>query len=381
MRILHVINSLAGSGGAEHGLVREVVELADEHDQLVVRMFEPNHLEQALRRRGVMVRSLGLESANAGWNWPVGVDRLLSVIREFQPEILHSSLFSGNLVCQIAGRISRLPVVSTFTLSGDVRLLRSYQPGAASARASVLRRIAAMAASSPGITFRALTEDALETNCRLLRIDPRRCRVIPRGIPNDLRPTPLKTRAQLGLPDGIPLLVNVGRQTAQKGHPVLIEVFRRILAHEDAHLVIVGREGDSSRQIKGLLSEYGLEERVTLTGYTPDVFHYLCHAEVFVFPSFMEGLGTAVLEAMSLGVPVVASDIPPIREITNDGALARLVPAGDAAAFAIAVEDALTMNRDVVSEARNWVDERYSIGAVTKRLDQLLRAAAMPEHA
>ena len=115
---------------------------------------------------------------------------------------------------------------------------------------------------------------------------------------------------------------------AQKGQLALLEAFRVIRHSVPSYLVMLGRQGDMSEVLRQQIDEMGLSESVSIVGYTPDVAHYLEHASVFVFPSFMEGLGTSVIEAMSFDIQVVAFDIPPVREITDDGRLARLVPVG-----------------------------------------------------
>ena len=119
MRVLHVINSLGASGGAEHGLVREIGLLSDGFEHRVVRLFEKDQLGADLEALGIGVEPLGLNSSRAGWNWPLATERLVRVIRDFVPDVIHSSLFSANLVAQFAGKRASVPVLSTFTLSGD----------------------------------------------------------------------------------------------------------------------------------------------------------------------------------------------------------------------------------------------------------------------
>jgi len=174
VKVLHVINSLGGSGGAEHGLVREVTRFGDGVDQKVVRLFSKDHLDADLEEAGIEVIALGLDSDRAGWKLPAAVSRLLSVARGERPDVIHSSLFTANLVAQVAGRLRGTPILSTFTLSGSEDLLRRFQPGAASRRAAMLREIAAYAARGKGVWFRALTMDALATNCELLGVQPER---------------------------------------------------------------------------------------------------------------------------------------------------------------------------------------------------------------
>lgn len=370
-----MINSLGGSGGAEHGLVREVTRFSADTEQKVVRLFERDHLDDQLTSAGIEVIGLGLNGGRAGWNWPYAARRLGGIIETYRPDVIHSSLFTANLVAQMAGRRARVPVVSTLTLSGDVELLRRYQPGADSWRASALRRLAARMARHPSIRFRALTQDALATNCALLGVPPTRATVIPRGIELDLLPIERKSRWDLGLPDAEFLLVNVGRQTAQKGHISLLDAFEIVRKEAHAHLAIVGREGDSTERLRDVIEERELGPHVTLVGYSPDVHHYMAHADVFVFPSFMEGLGTAVVEAMAMGLPVVAYNIPPVREITDDGRVAHLVELGDSEAFARAVLEVLVDGVDMGKQLE-WVERHFAIDEVASRVEELLARVA-----
>ena len=223
------------------------------------------------------------------------------------------------------------------------------------------------------IAFRALTEDAKLTNASLLNIPLERVSVIPRGVPEDLVPSSPKTRAALGLPDERPLLVNVGRHTAQKGHAHLIKAFAAVQRETGAHLAMCGRQADTYQSTLALIDELGLGEHVTIFGQTPLVHHVVAAADVFVFSSVMEGLGTAVLEAMAIGTPVVAFDIPPVREATGDGKYAWLVPVGNEDALAQRVIEAVEGGAsEVAQRAQAFVADNRSVESVAHRVEELL---------
>ena len=374
-----MIDSLGGSGGAENGLVREAPLLGDGFDQRVVKLFTRDHLSPALRSVGIDVISFDFPANRAGWLWPMAVLRLVAVIREFRPDVIHSSLFISNMVSQLAARLTDTPVVSTFTLSGDEELLRTTQPGGGSVRAALLRRIAGLAARTEHARFRALTDDAKTTNSALLGVEPARVVVIPRGVPLNLIPERPKSREDLGLPADGMIVLNVGRQTAQKGHTHLLSSMAMLLrSGMSCHLVVVGRSGEASEAIREAIDNHDLGDHVTLVGYTPDVAHFYAHASLFAFSSLMEGLGTAVLEAMASQIPVVAFDIPPVREITDDGRLARLVPVADEEAFALAMREVLEgEGASRVQPAYEWVATHHSLPAVATRLAGLLEEVAL----
>ncbi|MDH4117627.1 MAG: glycosyltransferase [Acidimicrobiia bacterium] len=376
VRVLHVVDSLAGSGGAEHGLVREMTRFSSSVEHHVVRLFERDELQPVLEDAGIGVTALGFAAASASRTFPLAARRLASVIRGERPDVVHTSLFIGNLVGQIAARASGVPVLSTFVLSGDLTLLKATQPGAASVKAALMRRLSAASARASRARFRALSEHAKATNCALLGVPLDRVEVIPRGVPEPIRN--LMPRRVLGLPESVPLIVNVGRVAAQKGQVHLLRSFAMLArVHGDAQLVIVGRPGDAGDAVASEIARLGLSNRVTMLGYTPHARHVIAHAAVFAFSSVMEGLGTAVVEALMAGVPVVAFDIPAVREATDGGRAAVLVPVGAEEVFAHELSRALdgAMAAEAAHGAR-FASSRGDLDAVAHRLEALLRRVA-----
>lgn len=379
MRLVHVINSLSASGGAEQGLVREITRFTSSVEHLVVRLYQPDRLEAKVVDAGIESVCLGLDSGHSGWNWPVGVSRLGRQLERFAPDVVHSSLASANLISQLAARRFSLPVLSTFTLSGDPALMRHYQPGAGSRRARLLRKIERLAARGRHVWFRALTADAKETNVLAAGLDPDRVTVIPRGVPIPDLSLPAPHREELGLPADEAVVLNVGRQTAQKGHADLVSAFASVRASVPVHLVILGREGDGTRALQEAIMREQIAEHVTVIPYSDRPYDYYRTANVFAFSSLMEGLGTAVLEAMACAVPVVSYDIPPVREVAGGGRYAKLVPAGDFEGFASALKMMVENPRSVASmtdRARENVISNYSLDTVALQLQDRLRELA-----
>lgn len=374
MRILHVIDSLSASGGAEQGMVREITRFRGV-EQEVALLYDRTDLVPELDAAGIPWVVLGLAEGTGSRAWPAVLPRLRGLVRSFRPDVIQSSLFLGNIVAQLVGRSAGIPVVSNLVLSGDPDQLRAFQPGAGTRRAALLRSVAGWAARSRHVTFRALTEEVKQTNAALLGVDPERITVVPRGVPSPVG-GPSATRADLGLPEG-PIVVNVGRLAAQKGQVYLVEAFARVRAAVPAaHLVILGREGPARPEIEERVERLGLGSVIHFLGHSTRVPDYLAHAHVFAFPSVMEGLGTSVVEAMAVGVPIVAFDIAPVREATADGRYGKLVPVGDVEALAGAIIPLLQGERVVDTAARDWVAGHHDLGVVASRVLALLRAAA-----
>jgi glycosyltransferase involved in cell wall biosynthesis len=203
-----------------------------------------------------------------------------------------------------------------------------------------------------------------------LRLPDNKVTVIERGRRPETLPivSPARraaARDKLGLPVDAEVLVSVGRQEYQKGHRYSLVAVRELSDRPDLVLLVAGRTGNESDELQQILT--GMPEtaaRVQLLGHRPDVAEVLAAADLFVFPSLFEGMPGAVIEAMASGLPIVASDIEPVREVVDIGANAVLVAPRDASALAAAVrellDDRLRMD-DMGNRSREIFEERFTI--------------------
>jgi len=143
-------------------------------------------------------------------------------------------------------------------------------------------------------------------------------------------------RPALGLPPGTPLAVTTGALVAHKDHATMAEAAALAAADRpDLHWAIAG-EGPVRPKLEELIRELGVADRVHLLGHVEDASGLVKAADLFVMSSAEEGLGTSVLDAMALGIPVVATRAGGIPEMLEGGA-GVLVPSRDPAALAAAV--------------------------------------------
>ncbi len=172
-------------------------------------------------------------------------------------------------------------------------------------------------------------------------------------------------RRHLGLPLGVPLVLGVGSLIPRKGFHHLL----RALAHvDDAGVVLVG-EGRERRRLARLLPP----GRLVFLGALPheELARAYQAADVFALPSSREGWPNVVTEALACGCPVVASNTWGVPEILTDPKLARLVPVGNEAALAAAIQGMLAAPPDR-AQVRAFA-ERYSWTPVIKMLAELYR--------
>ena len=141
-------------------------------------------------------------------------------------------------------------------------------------------------------------------------------------------------------PTTTPVIAMIGRLVAEKGYPELFEAMRAV----DAQLWVIGERLKSDHaqaidaQIEAVQRDPVLKQRVRFLGYRGDVPALLRAADIFTLPSHREGMPRSIVEAMLSGLPVVATDIRGSREEVVDGETGYLVPLGDVAALARALE-------------------------------------------
>jgi glycosyltransferase involved in cell wall biosynthesis len=377
LRVVHVIDSLAGSGGAENRLVDEVLALTGRFEQRVVRLFERDFFDVALADAGVLVTALGFVALRAGRTWPAIGRRLWRELRHDPPDVIHTSLFTANLVGQLAGARLGVPVVSTFNRTGELHLQRALQPGVSSWRGRTMQAIGRRAARLGDVHYRAVGEYARTTNCLAMRLPPEACTVVPRGVSVDPASVAASTRGPFGVPPDVPLFVNVARLVPEKAQHLLVEAFAAVRAElPDAHLAIAGDVGPALDRVQAAVGRTGLGDAVSLLGFRSDARALISAADMFAFSSVSEGSPGAVVEAMVLGTPVAAFAIPPVAELTHGDEHAWLAPPRDATALAEAMLAAWRApdRKERALATQRWAVHTYALDAVAGRLGDLLEA-------
>lgn len=114
-------------------------------------------------------------------------------------------------------------------------------------------------------------------------------------------------RKELGVPDNSVLLLSVGELNENKNHETVIRALSML--NDSKIFYIIAGIGDKKEQLENIISELNLENNIHIIGYRNDVNELLIAADIFVFPSFREGLSVALMEAMTCGIPIACSRI------------------------------------------------------------------------
>ena len=176
-----------------------------------------------------------------------------------------------------------------------------------------------------------------------------------------------------------PVIIGVGRLSAEKDFKTLIHAFRQVLLQRPARLVILG-EGALRDELEDLIRVLGVEGRVALPGVVDNPYKYMHRASVFVLSSLYEGFPNVLLEALAVGTHVVATDCQSgPREILAGGRYGALVSVGDVEAMSSAIIAALDDKSE--KPALNALREHYGIGHVASNYAKALgMAEPVPSH-
>jgi len=168
------------------------------------------------------------------------------------------------------------------------------------------------------------------------------------------------------------ILGYVGRLDAGKD----LETLLRAMAgdhHPQWHAVLVGA-GEHGGQLRALVAELGVADRVTFTGYREDRMTFLKGFDVFVLPSLSEGTPRCLMEAMAAGIPIVASDIPGCRNLVDGSSTGLLFPVGDERALrerVVELSESAERRASIVDSARQFIEAKFSCERMAREYELL----------
>lgn len=160
-----------------------------------------------------------------------------------------------------------------------------------------------------------------------------------------------------GVPDA-PYVLAVSTIHPHKNFPRLLDAFAQVVAAgREEHLVVSGLKGKAWESVEAQIAAKGLAHRVHLLGWQPRevLIGLFRHASAFVFPSTFEGFGMPVIEAMAAGLPLVCSDIPPLRETANE--VAWFFPPDSTEALTEQIQRVLRASPEVRKRAQQGIEQ------------------------
>ncbi|MBD3180592.1 MAG: glycosyltransferase [Candidatus Latescibacteria bacterium] len=321
LSVLFFISSI-DCGGAENHLLNLCRYLSGRGNQLhICALSGPGgDLEADFEKLGVRIEYLDLPSLRTFLN-PVYMKRFREIVREFSPDIIHAHLYHAEAAAAVATFFGDAPLVVTRHSSG--------------LEFNGTRRLVSRAVSSRISRLIAVSSEAAQ-EAENIGISARRISVIESGVDTSLfRPLEQSERERRrsdylsGLfadkpEEPVILIGSVGGLKPVKNYPLFIEMAARLIKQGDLpgelRFVIVG-DGQQRDELSALIEELGLKGVAALPGRDTRVQELLPLFDIFVLTSDSEGVPVALLEALSCGLPCVASRVGGIPETVAGNAL------------------------------------------------------------
>ena len=183
-----------------------------------------------------------------------------------------------------------------------------------------------------------------------------------------------KIRREFGIPPGAILVGNVAQLVDHKGHKYLIDAAKTVLSKiPGIYFMIVG-DGELEETLRKQITANNLENHVILAGYRDDVENFLKDFNMFVMSSHLEGLCTSILDALLMGLPVVATDTGGIPDIIIDGETGLLAVPRDSASLAECIIKMINneeLQKKFINNGKNRVKKCFSSDLMVKSIEQI----------
>lgn len=357
-----------GTSGPLYGAERWILALARHLDPAVV----ASHIAVIVDAPGAPVplleegERLGLRChsiAAPGRVNPRAVSALRQLIRDHAIDVVHSHGYKADIIALLAVRGTRARTVAT--PHGWSRhagpMLRLYEW----LDRQSFRWFDAVAPLSPELARGLQGMGGVAAKLHL----------IPNGVDlaevGDAASPPALMAA---LRERGPVLGYVGQLIARKDLATLLDAFAR-WGRADAQLVLVGN-GDQHSALQSLAEEYGIDGQTHFIGFREDRLDWMRGFDAFILPSQEEGIPRCLMEAMALGVPVIASDIPGNNDLVTSGVSGQLFPVGDAAQLAASFDAALdpATGQAWATTGKQFINSHFSARTMAAGYERLFRS-------
>ncbi len=376
IRVLHVVEAIGG------GVKRHVMSIlaSIDRDRFDVEVAgPPTRPEKSegetfvadLAQLGVRFHPIRMRWAVSPRHDLAALVALWRLIRRGRYDVVHAHSSKAGVLARLAGRLAGKPTIYT----PNALYFLQFPPG----RKRFIYRAIERLAGPLTTRFVAVSESEREATLAERLVPAEKVVVIPNGIEPDafqrVAHARAHVRAELGIPLDAVVVGAVARFSPQKDPDTLLRAMRTVIerTRRDVYLVWVG-DGELTDEGRRLVSDCGLEQRCRLLGLRNDVKALMCSFDVAALTSRYEGLPYVLLEAMALGLPVVATDAVGTRDIVQNGVNGFLVPVGSSDAVAealLGLANSDTRRAEFGERGRRMVAQRFTLEAMTRQLEAL----------
>jgi glycosyltransferase involved in cell wall biosynthesis len=311
-------------GGTEQYLLSLAKVLPKErYDITICFWLHGGQIAEEMRRDGLQVEVLNLKNGFDLW----GMRKLYYLIKTKKIDILHSH--APDVLARIVAGLARVPI----------QINTDHGPSLyAESPRRFRQRVLNFILNPLTDRFIAISQIMKTTLIQKYRVPVHKIVLIYNGISLNSHATSIdkkKKKAELGCPDGTPIIITIGRATEQKRFDLLLDAFRIVKDkfNKEIIMLLVG-DGPLKKQLEEKSEELGLYPSLRFLGFRRDIPELLAIADIFVTSSQWEGFSIVLLEAMEAQKAIVGFDVDGVNEAVVDGKNGYLVPFPDTRSLA-----------------------------------------------
>lgn len=373
MKVIFTLDTL-GNSGTEKSTLDIVAHFSTQTEVKVVSFYPGDDLKAAYQAAGIEVIDMGMAATDS---WKNAIAPFIQLLKREKPDLVVSSILRANLISRKACKKTGIPLVGTF-VSDSYSKIRMESFG-------WKRRLGFLYyywldRLSAGIPVRYISnsECIKISNASKLHIPVEKVEVIYRG-----RTSELYHEKENHWNEGTFRFVYVARLLETKGIAELVKAFASLTQEfPDAVLDIYG-DGNYRKSIEQLVQQSELQQKVMMHGKVPDGWKKLYGGDCFVFPSWNEGFSGSLVEAMMVGIPIIASDIPMNLEAVTHNKTGLTFPVKNTDALAdqmrFAIKHYDTM-KEMAKAARKEALDRFDIKVIARQYEAALQQVVKNRH-
>jgi glycosyltransferase involved in cell wall biosynthesis len=363
--VVHLVRP--AKGGMKNHVLGLVGGLKEKGYRLAV-ISPPNEsLESKLRPLGVDLYEIQISDRPNPADL-ITIINLARLLRRLRPDILHihgnKTALVGRMAAMLAGVPSTVVTVHNYLTYQNSHNLKQ-------AAANLIER--RLANRTDRII--AVSESLKDSLVNIEGLAPSKVVVIHNGIDlnhwtggSKSEQELFRRELNLGLEDFI--VFSAGRLLDWKGHEILIRAAAELAVTRSRFKLLIAGDGPLRSYLDQLVEELELQDSVKFLGHLPDIRHLMVLSDLFVLPSIKEPFGLVLLEAMAADLPIIATDAGGVSEIIANEQNGVLVPPGDVASLARAIEGLIgnaTRRAELSAAGRQVVEEQFSMARLISR--------------
>jgi len=330
----------------------------EDFEHVLIALNKEGELAEKFKKKGIKIINIEQENLLN----PFSYWRLIKTVKKIKPDAIVTYLFHADII----GRI----IVQLFTKYQTIPFLRTTYNHPKYWIARITEKLTKCFVKQ----YLANSESVKNFYVENIGVEKEKITVIPNGIDVDFYDNvkiDCNLRRSFGIDDTDFVIICIANLHINKGHRYLLEAFENIYKeNENIKLLLVG-DGNEKKNLLSQIKNYNSKNNILFLGKRTDVLQLLKISDIFVLPTFFEGMSNAIIEAMVSDVPIITTNIPENQDLIENEKSGILFPVNDVASLTKAMELLIadeTLRKKLSQNAKQEAEKRFNIKKVASQL-------------